>query len=203
MPSQIMRHLATSGGMTNVHGVLHIKMRDQSRKVVGIVIHVMAVARLGGPAVASPVMGDDAIALFEEEQHLRVPVIGRERPAMTENYGLSLAPILIIDVDAGSVFFSDSYVWHCNFPFLLGFIAACRVLSPIKTKCAARFHRSKLRSDSLWQRHDAPRIRCAPREGASPAFCCRPPTQRSCPGVRRIPHHYRARAEDGRFGRST
>ena len=77
MPSQIMRHLAAAGGMTNVHGVLQIKMRGQSRKVVGIVIHVMAVARLGGPAVASSVMGDDAIAVFEEEQHLRVPVIGR------------------------------------------------------------------------------------------------------------------------------
>jgi len=32
---------------------------------------------LGGPAVASSVMGDDAIAVFEEEQHLRVPIIGR------------------------------------------------------------------------------------------------------------------------------
>src|SRR6266480_2842566 len=99
MPSQIMRYLAATGGMTDVHGILQIKMCGQSRKVVGIVIYVMAVARLGGPAVASSVMGDDAIAVFEEEQHLRVPVIGRERPAMAENYGLSLAPILIIDVD--------------------------------------------------------------------------------------------------------
>ena len=84
--------------MTNMHGVFQLKMRCQRRKVVGIMIHVMAVARLGGPAVASSVMGDDAIAVFEEEQHLRVPVIGRERPAMTENYGLSLAPILIINL---------------------------------------------------------------------------------------------------------
>src|SRR5205807_10415935 len=45
--SQIMRHLTTAGGMTNVHGVLQIKMRGQSRKVVGIVIHVMTVAGLG------------------------------------------------------------------------------------------------------------------------------------------------------------
>lgn len=42
--------VAAAGGMTNVHGVVQIKMRGQSRKVVGIVIHVMAVARLGGPA---------------------------------------------------------------------------------------------------------------------------------------------------------
>src|SRR5438552_14942457 len=117
MPSQIMRHLATSGGMTNVHGVVQIKMRGQSRKVVGIVIHVMAVARLGRSTVASSVMGDDAIALFEEEQHLRVPIIGRQRPAMAEDDGLSFAPIFIIDVDASRVFFSNGDVRHCNSTF--------------------------------------------------------------------------------------
>src|SRR5258708_4306950 len=37
-------------------------MRRQCRKVIGIVIHVVAVARLGGSAVAAPVMGHDAIA---------------------------------------------------------------------------------------------------------------------------------------------
>src|SRR5439155_15173565 len=112
MPSQIMRHLATAGGMTNVHGVLEIKMRSQSRKVIGIVIHVKAVARLGGPAVASSVMRDDAIALFEEEQHLRVPSIGRQRPAMAEDDGLSFAPIFIIDVDVRSVLLTDGHEWH-------------------------------------------------------------------------------------------
>src|SRR5207253_10728681 len=98
MPSQIMRHLATAGGMTNVHGVLEIKMRSQSRKVIGIVIHVMAAARLGGPAVASSVMGDDAITVFEEKEHLDIPVIGRQRPAVAENDGLSAAPVFIINL---------------------------------------------------------------------------------------------------------
>jgi hypothetical protein len=37
----------------------------------------MAVAGLGGSAVASPVMGYDAIAVVKEEQHLRIPVIRR------------------------------------------------------------------------------------------------------------------------------
>src|SRR5438309_4432358 len=115
MPSQIMRYLAAAGGMTNVHGLLQVEMRGQSRKVVGVMIHVMAVARLGGPAVASSVMGDDAIAVFEEEQHLRVPVIGRQRPAVAENDRLTFAPVFIMDVDVSPVFFSDSYVWHCNF----------------------------------------------------------------------------------------
>jgi hypothetical protein len=98
--------------MTNVHGVLQIKMGGQSREVVGIVIHVMAVAGLGGPAVASSVMGDNAIAMVEEKKHLRVPVIGRQRPAVAEDDGLSFAPVFIKDVNVSSVFFSNSYVWH-------------------------------------------------------------------------------------------
>src|SRR5204862_1893095 len=115
MPSQIMRYLAATGGMTDVHGILQIKMCGQSRKVVGIVIHVMAVARLGGPAVASSVMGDNAVALLQKEHYLPVPIIGRQRPAMTEDDGLSFAPVLIIDVDVRSGFFSNGYVWHSDF----------------------------------------------------------------------------------------
>jgi hypothetical protein len=63
------------------------------------VIHVMAVARLGLSTVAAAVMGDDAIAVIEEEQHLRVPVIGRQRPPMAEHDGLTFAPILVKDID--------------------------------------------------------------------------------------------------------
>src|SRR6266478_6399085 len=75
-------------------------MRRQSRQVVGIVIHVMAVVGLAGAAVAATVMGDDAIAVMEEEQHLRVPVIGRQRPTMAEHDGLTGAPVLVVDIDA-------------------------------------------------------------------------------------------------------
>ena len=80
-----MHHLAAAGGMADVNGVLQIEMRRHGRKIVGIMIHVMAVAGLAGTAVAAAVMGDDAIAVIEEEQHLRVPVVGRQRPAMAEH----------------------------------------------------------------------------------------------------------------------
>ena len=100
MPRQIVHHLAAAGGMADVNGVLQIEMRRQRRKVVRIVIHVVAVAGLAGAAVAAAVMGDDAIAVIEEEQHLRVPVVGRERPAMAEHDRLTGAPILVIDLDA-------------------------------------------------------------------------------------------------------
>src|SRR5437773_3407744 len=93
-------------------------MCGQRRQVVGIVIHVMAVAGLAGPAVAAPVMGDDAIALFEEEEHLCVPIVRGKRPAMAEHYGLTVAPVFVVDVDVSSVLFPNSYVRHDLFSFL-------------------------------------------------------------------------------------
>ena len=48
--------------------------------------------------MAAPVVGDDAIAVIEKEQHLRVPVVGRERPAVAEHDRLPVAPILVVDL---------------------------------------------------------------------------------------------------------
>src|SRR6202011_4166336 len=91
---------AAAGGMANVNGVLQVEMRGQRRQVIGIVIHVVTVAHLSGPAMASAVMRYDAIAVLEEEQHLRVPVIGRQRPTMAEHDGLTSAPILVENLHA-------------------------------------------------------------------------------------------------------
>src|SRR5205809_411405 len=87
-------------------------MRGQGRQVIGVVIHVVPATGLGRASMSASVMRDDAIALFEEEQHLRVPVIGRQRPTVAENDGLSFAPVFIKDVDVSSIFFSDGDVWH-------------------------------------------------------------------------------------------
>jgi hypothetical protein len=50
--------------------------------------------------VAAAIMGDNAIVVVGKEQHLRVPVIGRQRPTMAEHDGLTLAPVLVEDLDA-------------------------------------------------------------------------------------------------------
>ena len=60
---QIMCNLAAAGGMADVNGILQIEVRGERRKVGGIVIHVMAVPRLGGSPVAAAIMGYDAIAV--------------------------------------------------------------------------------------------------------------------------------------------
>src|ERR1700716_3396769 len=85
-----------------MHRAPEVKMCGQRRYVVGVMIHVMAAAGLGGAAMAAPVVGDNAIAVLEEEQHLRVPVIGTQRPPMMEDDRLRVlgSPILVENLSA-------------------------------------------------------------------------------------------------------
>src|SRR3954466_3135367 len=62
-------------------------------------------------------MGNDAEAVIGEEDHLGIPVVGRQRPAMTEHDRLTLAPILEEDLDA--VFCRDG--GHGNILLLRGY----------------------------------------------------------------------------------
>ena len=50
--------------------------------------------------MATAVMGNHAVPLGEEEQHLIVPVVPRERPAVVEHDGLPAAPILVEQLGA-------------------------------------------------------------------------------------------------------
>ena len=81
-------------------GVVEIEMGGHRGQVVGIVVHVVAVAGLGGPSVPAPVMGDDPVAVLQEEQHLGVPVVGRQRPAVAEDDRLARAPVLVENLRA-------------------------------------------------------------------------------------------------------
>src|ERR1700677_1751621 len=109
MPTYITRDLAAAGGMTYMDGILQIEMRRQGCQVICIMIHVVAIARLAGSAVASSVMCDNAIAVTEEEKHLRVPVVGRKWPTVAENEGLTFAPVFVKNLRA--VFCFDGA--HC------------------------------------------------------------------------------------------
>ena len=94
--------------------VFQIKFVSEGGEIVGIGVHVVAIPRLRGTAVAAPVVGDDSIALLAEEQHLSVPVVGGERPSVTEHYGLALAPVLVVNV--GAIFQGES--GHSFFSFV-------------------------------------------------------------------------------------
>src|SRR4029450_2629498 len=95
----IVRCLAAARRMANVDGVTQIQVRDDRSRVPAVVVHVMAVAHLGGPAMAAPVMSNDSIPLPEEVEHLGVPVIGAQWPAMMEDDGWRVlgAPVLVED----------------------------------------------------------------------------------------------------------
>ncbi|MND79544.1 hypothetical protein D3C80_712890 [compost metagenome] len=88
--------------MPDMDGIFQIEMRRQLRHVGGIGIHLVAALRLAGTPMSAPVMRDDAISLMKEEQHLRVPVVGRKRPAVMEDdrLGILRTPVLVKDLRA-------------------------------------------------------------------------------------------------------
>ena len=86
--------------MADVDGVAEIEMVNHSGNVGRIMVHIVAVRYLARASVAASVDCYDAIAMVDEEQHLRVPVVRAERPAVMEHDGLAAAPVLVEDLDA-------------------------------------------------------------------------------------------------------
>ena len=86
-------------------GLGEVQGSDQGGEVVGVRIHIIAPPGLAGAAMAAAVMGDAAVAMGGEEEHLVFPSIGAEGPAVAEDDGLSVAPVFVID--GGSVFGGD------------------------------------------------------------------------------------------------
>jgi hypothetical protein len=101
----IPRDFAAAGGVADMDGALQVQRGGQFGHIGGVGVHFIAVRRLGRAAVPAPVMGDDPVALGQEEQHLVVPVVGAERPAMVEDQGLARPPIL--EEDLGPVLGGD------------------------------------------------------------------------------------------------
>ena len=95
-----MRNLAAARAVPDVDRVAQVEVLDDRQQVVGVVVHVVTLADLGRTAVATPIVGDDAIALVEEEEQLDVPVVCRERPAVAEDDRLARAPVLVEDLNA-------------------------------------------------------------------------------------------------------
>src|ERR1700741_4254886 len=63
-------------------------------------VHIVAIGGLGRATMTTAVMGNDAIAMVEEKQQLRVPIIGRQRPAVAEHDRLARTPVLVEDLRA-------------------------------------------------------------------------------------------------------
>ncbi|MNE85725.1 hypothetical protein D3C80_1827560 [compost metagenome] len=61
--------------MTNQDQVGQVQRIDQFSKIVGILVHVIAVECLIRATMAAAIMGNDPEAILAEKQHLLVPGI--------------------------------------------------------------------------------------------------------------------------------
>ena len=88
---------STAGRMADQGDAPQIERFDKLRQVVGVSVHFVAVPGLARTSVATTIMGNAAIAVGSQENHLAFPGIGIERPAVAEDNGLSRAPVLIVN----------------------------------------------------------------------------------------------------------
>jgi hypothetical protein len=98
-------NFAAGGGEADQDGVLQVQLVDERCKIIGVGVHFVAVPGLIGPAVAATVMGDAAITVGRQEEHLSLATVRTQRPPMTEYDGLTRAPVLVVDL--GAVFGGD------------------------------------------------------------------------------------------------
>src|SRR5258708_30822719 len=86
--------------MTDMDGILEIELLNEFREVVGVGVHVVAGPRLARTSVAPAVMGDAAISVRGEIEHLVFERIRGERPAAAEDHWLPPAPVFVINFRA-------------------------------------------------------------------------------------------------------
>ena len=100
MTTDVARYFAAAGGVADHHRVFQVQFLEQLGQVVGVSVHVIAIPRLTGTPVTTPVVCDAAIAIGRQKKHLRFPGIRRQWPAVTENDRLPRAPVFVVDLRA-------------------------------------------------------------------------------------------------------
>src|SRR5271154_61662 len=106
--------------MADVDGVFEVEMLHQSGAIGCIGVHVVAEIGLGRPSMAAAVMRDNSVSAQQEEQHLVVPIVCAQRPAVVEHDRLTCSPILVVDLctvlhcDAAHESFSCRVVCSCQ-----------------------------------------------------------------------------------------
>jgi hypothetical protein len=104
MASDVASCLAAAGRVADMDGILQIEMLVNGAGVGGVMVHVVPVADLGRATMASAIMGDDAVALVEEVEHLRIPVVGGQGPAVMEGNRLSaLRTPVVVEISTPSL----------------------------------------------------------------------------------------------------
>src|SRR5690606_25580892 len=96
--SDVPRDFATARRMAYQSDVGQVQGSDEGSEVVGVAVHVVACRCLTRPAMSPSVVGDDPKPVLGQEQHLSVPGIRAEGPAVGEHNGGALSPVLVVDV---------------------------------------------------------------------------------------------------------
>src|SRR6478736_7236211 len=99
MLSDVARDFTAARGVANVYGLLEFEEREQRCDVRSVGVHFVARLGLARAPVTAAVMGDDAKAALEEVEHLIVPIVRAQRPAVMEHQRLCAlgSPILVVD----------------------------------------------------------------------------------------------------------
>src|ERR1700733_4370586 len=117
MPPNVTGNFSAAGGVAHMDRIFQVELFSQRCEIVSVRVHIVAIPRLVGTAVPSSVGSDDSIAALAEKQHLSVPVVRGERPAMTEHNRLSRAPILVVNLR--TIFRGNR--WHRFSPYVAVF----------------------------------------------------------------------------------
>jgi hypothetical protein len=83
---ELVGDLAPAGRVADQHDVAQVELCDQFGQVVGVLVHVVAIPGLVGSSVATAVVRDHPVALLTQEQHLAIPGVGAERPAVAKQH---------------------------------------------------------------------------------------------------------------------
>ena len=100
MAAYVARDFATACGVADVDRVLQIEGFDERSQIVGVGVQVIAGPRLAGAAVTAAVMRDAPVSAIGQIEHLIFECIRRKWPAVAEDDGLSVAPVVVINLRA-------------------------------------------------------------------------------------------------------
>jgi len=100
MTADIASGFAAARRMADVNRVFQVERCGEGSKIIGVGFHFVAVPWLAGAAMAATVVRDAAEAAVGKKEHLVLPSVRGEWPAVTENHGLTCAPVLVMNLRA-------------------------------------------------------------------------------------------------------
>jgi hypothetical protein len=96
-----LKDLSALFGTVSNHGILALRCMPFRPFIRSLHQRRRAVRRESSDAAPdASANADHTIAMLDEEQHLGVPVVGAERPAMVEDNRLAVPPVLVENLDA-------------------------------------------------------------------------------------------------------